>query len=447
MSLNIKESTQFKIEELIVVTKTGAKIDISAIYEEIEIYDSLFMPVMSGKILLRDALGLSNQLVFDGSEALLIHISKDPNSKQPNLDFKKSFRIYKQSDRSNTNMNSEMYVLNFVADELIYSDQRRVNQAYELTYTGIVLGIMSEYLKLSGNNFNGIYDATKGIRKVVIPNLRPLEAIEWCSKRSVDEKNSPNFMFYQNVTGYNYASLSNLLTLPSVMRIKFEPKNMKLQDAEDEMFSARSMDIVSQTNIVDKTRSGVLAGTFIGFDTVTSTIMNKPITYMDHYGSMEHGNENPNLSVIPNRDNINNTEEFFSRKTVSTYSTARKKSNYIKKYEPESIPLLDNMEDFVFQRKAILKNLMERRIRFSMPGNFQLSSGFNVDVLISVMGEKVKGAMNDDMTLTGKYLIVGAKHIIGYEKHETVIEVATTSTANDDKLSGISQQTTEILEY
>lgn len=90
---------------------------------------------------------------------------------------------------------------------------------------------------------------------------------------------------------------------------------------------------------------------------------------------------------------------------------------------------------------------MERRIRFSMPGNFQLSSGFNVDVLISVMGEKVKGAMNDDMTLTGKYLIVGAKHIIGYEKHETVIEVATTSTANDDKLSGISQQTTEILEY
>jgi hypothetical protein len=35
-----------------------------------------------------------------------------------------------------------------------------------------------------------------GIRDIVIPNLKPLEAIEWCAKRAIDEKKSPNFRVF-----------------------------------------------------------------------------------------------------------------------------------------------------------------------------------------------------------------------------------------------------------
>jgi hypothetical protein len=70
MSLSMSKSTQFKINELVIVTKAGP-IDISVIYEEINIYDSLFLPVMSGNILIRDAAGLSGSLLFDGSSLIL----------------------------------------------------------------------------------------------------------------------------------------------------------------------------------------------------------------------------------------------------------------------------------------------------------------------------------------------------------------------------------------
>ena len=66
MTFAVKKSTQFHINELVLVTK-GGNIDISAIYEELNIFDSLLSPVMTGNILIKDANGLSTKLIFDGS--------------------------------------------------------------------------------------------------------------------------------------------------------------------------------------------------------------------------------------------------------------------------------------------------------------------------------------------------------------------------------------------
>jgi hypothetical protein len=444
MSFTVSDSQQFKINELVLVTKNG-NIDISAIYEEINIFDSLFMPVMSGKILIRDSIGLSGKLLFDGSESLLMEIVKDPNSDI--AVFRRSFRIYKQSERTNLNLNNEAYILSFVSDELMYSDQQRINQSYENTYTEIIKRIMVDYLKLPQNQLGGTYDETVGIRKFVVPNLRPLEAIEWCAKRSVDENNSPNFLFYQNSTGYNFASLSKLLVKPEILNIKFEPKNTKEIDNINEISSARSLEIVSQTDSIEDTRSGVNAGKFIGFDPMTRVIATKNISYDDHYKLMKHANENPNVSVIDNREGLKNVEMFNAKKTVASFGTARKLSKYIQKYDPTSLSKEDNLEDYLFQRKAIIKNLMGRRIKLVMPGNFDLSSGFNINLFVPNMAAKEDGDSNEDQTVTGKYIIVGTRHIIGYEKHETIIEVATTSTQNDFVPVSSPQQTQEILEY
>jgi hypothetical protein len=109
----------------------------------------------------------------------------------------------------------------------------------------------------------------------VIPNLRPIEAIEWCAKRAVDVDKSPNFMFYQNLTGYNFVTLSKLLTQQDILDIKFETKNQKGSNPINEISSARSLEVVKQTDGIEKTRSGVNAGKFIGFDPLTRTVGTK----------------------------------------------------------------------------------------------------------------------------------------------------------------------------
>jgi len=398
MSFEVNKSTQFKIKEIVIVTKAGS-IDISGIFEEINIFDSILMPVISGNVLIKDSIGLSGKLFFDGSESILIEIVK--SEKSDIASFKKAFRIFKQSNRKEDGLNSELYTLDFVSDELMYSDQQRINQSYETTYTEIVKKILVDYLKVSNNNLGGYFDNSSGIKKLVIPYLRPLEAIEWCAKRSTDINQSPNFMFYQNLTGYNFVTLSKLLTQQDILDIKFETKNQKNNNPINEISSARTLEVVKQTDGIEKSRSGTNAGKFIGFDPLTKTVATKNIGFGDHYNKMKHANENPNISVIDNRGGVKNVEAFDSKKTLSFFSTARQYSNYIKKYDPTSISKQDNTEDYIFQRKAILSNLMSKRLKIAMPGNFQLTSGFNVNVIAPNFGLKAKGEDNNDTSLSG----------------------------------------------
>jgi hypothetical protein len=162
---------------------------------------------------------------------------------------------------------------------------------------------------------------------------------------------------------------------------------------------------------------------------------------------MKKANDNLDFSEIFDRDGVPNTRAFDSKKTVSIFSAAQKLSEYIKKMDPTSISKVDNIEDYLFQRKSIISNLMAKRIKIVMAGNFQLTSGFNVNVIAPSKGIKEEGDDNDDPSISGKYLIVASRHIIGFEKHDTIIEVASTSTNNEFIPTSNPEQTRELLEY
>jgi hypothetical protein len=73
---------------------------------------------------------------------------------------------------------------------------------------------------------------------------------------------------------------------------------------------------------------------------------------------------------------------------------------------------------------------MQKRMSVALPGNFGLFSGEMVNLFVPRFGIKEHNATDKDSldtTLSGKYIIVGVRHIIQYNKHETIIEVASDS--------------------
>jgi len=426
MSLQTNKSTQFTIKELSIISKSNEVIDIRSIFDEINIFDSLFLPVISGNILITDSTGLTGKIVFDGSESLLVNIVKDENSDIAII--KKAFRIYKQSDKRNEGLNTQRYILHFVSDEFLYSHQQKINKSYEMSYRNVVDRILIDFLKVPKSKLGGLYEDSIGIRQVVIPNLTPLDAINFCAKKAVDIKNSPNFVFFENLIGFNFCTLSTLLTQDTILEIKFTAKNLD-ENSLGDMSNAIKLDVISQQDALTQITSGVNSGKFIGFDPLTGSISSKNISYADHYDLMSHGNDNPNISVLTNRDNKTNLEMNDSFKTVSISGSSRKSSKYIQANDPTSLSKIDDTENYKFQRKAILHNLMNRRVRLVMPGNFQLSSGFNVNLDAKRFAEQEIGGDNNDNTLSGKYIIIGSRQVIGFHKHETFIEIATTSSA------------------
>jgi hypothetical protein len=420
---NLQQATDYSINELAIVSKFG-KVDIKGMFEEINIFDSILAPCVTGSILIRDAIGLSDQLLFDGTEIILIDIDKGEGY----FSYKRSFRIYKQSDRQNINQTSETYVLHFVAEEMIYSNQQKLNHSYNTTYAEAAVNILNERLNISFNEFYGTFDSSIGVKKFIIPNLTPFDALNWLAKRSIDENKSPTFLFFQNNDGYNFCTISSIIKKEPLFTVNFGVKNIS-ENIADEFVGARNMQVVSQFDFLKNIKAGVYSGSFIGFDPITRTVVKQKITYGDHYENLPHNNSNPNLPIYTNREGKTNMQMENSRTTFFVFQTNQQDSEYVKQNDPQSIQKEDDTPKYIFQRKAIMQNLMGQRVRVVLPGNFLVSSGntLNLEVPKRAFVEE-GGEDNLDKTLYGKYIIIATRHIIKYNMHETVVEVSTDST-------------------
>lgn len=427
----VLSSTQYKIKKLAIVSKIGT-MDITGLFEELNIYDSIFNPCITGNILIRDSIGLTNKLSFDGSEVLIVHMGKTENE----AIFKKAFRIYKQTERKSINLSSEAYLLHFVSEEFIISQQTRIAQSFRETYSKVVEKILRDNLGVT-NDMICLFEESEGIRNVLIPNKTPFDAITFCSQRALNKKQSPTFLFFENKIGYNFVTLSSLLSDSPVHHINFQLKN--LADDQSELMGAMKYEVVSQFDLNKSITSGLFAGTFIGFDPITRSIGVKTSNFNSLYNKNEHANKSPNIGIITNKFGLKNTEMYDSRVVVFPMDAFGSTSNYIKQNDPLSIDAADDTYNYKLQREASFRNLLNQRLRVLMPGNFDLTSGLTANLLVPSRGEKAKGVDDVDYSLTGKYLIVAARQMITYQKHETIIEVAT-----DSNNRGIVYQSSEL---
>ena len=132
---NLKESSQVRIRKIEIISNIGP-LDVTAIFQELNIYDTIFFPSMSGNIVILDSKNISGQIDFK-SCFLSIEISKGEETDGPTF-LKKTFRIYNQSNRTMQNLSTEFYVLHFISQELIESltyteNNKKVCQYFEGT--------------------------------------------------------------------------------------------------------------------------------------------------------------------------------------------------------------------------------------------------------------------------------------------------------------------------
>ncbi len=442
--MELQRTTDFVINELVLVTK-GGKIDLKPLFQELNIFDSIYKDHLSGNVVIEDAVGINENLVLNGTEILLVNIGKTEDE----ILFKKAFRVYQETDRELINENAESYILHFVSEELIFSEQLGVSQYYTGTYTEIALSILIDYLEVPNTLLTrGFVDKSVGLKKVVIPRLAPLDAVKWCSSRAVDSSKSPSFLFFHNLYGYNFATLSTLLTSEPLFKVNFQRKDLEDNIGVD-MFSAKDYGIDSQFNLLKSIKNGVYAGSFTGFDPLTRIISSKNISYADHWQTVKHATDTPDLALIRNRNNDDSTESFGARTSMYYMTTPLKFSEYVKSHDPTMFSSLENTEDYVFQRRAIFYTLATNKMYLALPGRFDTTSGLNLMIEAFKKGEKIDGDPNYDFSLYGKKLITSCRHIIKNNTHDMVLELSTTSKSDELPIPITSeyQKPKEVMNY
>ena len=424
MSLNLKQPTQFTVNSLFLITKFG-NIDIRGVYQELNLFDSMFMPCMKGNILILDSVGMAEKLFLDGSEYIKIEISKSDELSSSPLTFKKTFRVYKLSKRTSYNLNSELFILDFISDEMIYSLQKKIKQSFVGEHSRIATTVMNQILQIEKPQR---VDATKGIHTVIVPNLSPFDTMNWLTKRAVSKENLPDFFFFENKYGYYFASLSSLIGEKPITDILFEPKNIA-SSKERDFYGARDVEAVRQFNLLENISNGVYSGTLITIDPLTRKKEYVKLNFGDIYGQPQsHLNKNPNFVGGRNKIGLDASQMFDSKVSLYPTFTSRDSSDWIQTNDIQTGKIIDDTHTYVFQRAAIITNLLQTILHVNLPGDFGFTSGLTVNMKMPVRGIQDPDSDQLDNTLNAKYIITATRHIIKGDRHETVLELATDST-------------------
>jgi hypothetical protein len=288
----------------------------------------------------------------------------------------------------------------------------------------------------NGRSGVGVIYPTTTVQDFILPTITPFESLNWISKRALwknpkGAEYSPDFLFYETAQqGYNFVPLLFLMDLDPAFQINVKPKNID-ENVAEEFLGARDMKVLSQFSLLDSVRDGAYAGKFIGFDTLTRT--QKITTVKNVYESTVTNKRqySPNLALnAKSKDRKDFTQMTDSRIVSYPFALPRTTVEYIKENDPEATSLIDNAELYVFQRKAIFSNLLQRRLQLAMPGNFGLFSGRVINLNVPKFSYNDGSKETLDKTLSGKYIITGTRHVIRYDKHETFIEVCTDKIEN-----------------
>lgn len=434
MSDGLFYSQDILINACKIVTCSGQIMDFKNLVVELNYFEDIFSNGISGKILINDSMGYIDILELQGFEVLLLDIDK-PGLEDP---ITKEFRIFNISNRKLTKSTNENYVINFCSEELLLNEQYRVSKSYKKEIvSNIVFDILTNNLKVSQDKIE--IDITTGLRDIVIPNFKPIQAINWlCTfAKSDDYKNvgSP-FLFYEDRDGLKFKSILNLFKYPVYKTYEYSvkglayTKNTSVIDIAKEVVNVLDYEHIKNFDSITAIRSGAFSNKMHTVDPLRLKLGESNFSYSDY---IQSGITSLNTNQLPtsktNRfgDTINQTKGVIK---FCVTTTGQSENEYIKN---KNVLINENrIEETVPFRTAQIALFCSHRMKLVIPGDVLMTVGkviiFNLPEITYNNKNKQK---SPDEFYSGKYLVTAVRHVFSQEnKFITCIEICKESSPN-----------------
>ena len=404
-------SGDYKISSMMIVTSTGQSVDVRNIMLELNIYEDIFSPVITGDITLGDAADIMSAYQIHGNEFLCVSIDK-PSLNKP---ITKIFRIYKVGDRDFGTASLQNYTLFFASEELLLSVQTLISKSYKgLRIDQMVNDLLLNKLKVNSNKMNGIFTQSLGSFDIIIPRMNPLEAIQWLSPRAYAQ-NQNLFFFYENRDGFNFTSYENLLTLPTYNTYY---RNVKItRDVEQNMNSFNFIRIIEDFDIIKATRMGSFSSSLAVLD-----LVNRSFKTYNFNATQVSSNGLLNKNIPSN--NLQN------RLGLTLYTANESLLKYVASGDSDPSFNPADIKNWLPQTATRLGQINTFKVVISIPGDILLKVGNVVNLIVPKMETQTQSTQNDSMR-SGRYLVASVKHVFNQDNSTTVIELLSDSVNTD----------------
>jgi uncharacterized protein YcfL len=192
----------------------SGRYDLTPHMQELSIFEDIFRPALTAKMVLVDSHNMSYKLPIVGEETVDIDISltgfgdgKDSAAfsiKPPTM------HVNSLSARGLLDPHqpkAHRFTLDLVSETYMSSLHSKVSRSYNNDkISNIVADIYYNYLYDDKQGLTA--EPTERTERVIIPNLSPFDAIAWLAKRAVpSESNGVNYVYYETMRGSFFISL------------------------------------------------------------------------------------------------------------------------------------------------------------------------------------------------------------------------------------------------
>lgn len=419
----VSQAKDFKLESLLLIGASGKSVDLRSIMEEINVFEDIFSPCITGNILVTDSSNIINTLPITGHEYLLINFTKPSQ----HISFNKMFRLYKISDRKQSSDQNEVYILHFCSEEMVLNETMRISKIYtgKAIYQ-IIQDIAMRYLHINAKKFPETHlRSTTGTFDISIPNWTPFYAINWLSQKAYSSQyQGAAYVFFESRDGFHFISLEELVKKPPVQKLLNSKQRLGHEtdiltpDLQSASESIAEYEYLSMVDVLGEISSGKFAGTLITVDPVRQRIATLEKNAEDVFSRSMHLNTNSLSSNanIRTRSSLGKAPRSYCRLYPTTlgHDTLQYARTGL---HPNQV------ESWLLQRNMYLYGLNSNRMNVSVPGNVNLTVGDTVDVDLPAITAQSKKREFDQL-YSGKYLITAVRHSINRKEHICYLEIS-----------------------
>jgi hypothetical protein len=193
-----------------VINSPRGSLDLTQSFLSSRVYESIFTQNNICEIDVFDTDDAISQLPILGDET--INFSFNPPGISP-VNYTFALDKAELTDITGT-QKGKQYILHGVGQETLQSKANYIQKSYNTDISSIVQDIHTTFLKATTAL---ITEATDGVQKLIIPNLKPFDAIDMVRRRAVSSSNpSSTFLYFENAQGHNFKTIEGMANAGTV---------------------------------------------------------------------------------------------------------------------------------------------------------------------------------------------------------------------------------------
>lgn len=406
------------IDKVKIITAKGFYQDVGAQVINVQFYEDLFAPFITGSLILKDSLDLVNLFPFIGEEYLELEIST-PTLDKNNI--KGKYYIYKMTNREMSGDKSVVYQLHFISVEAVVDLNKKTSRVFGDKISKLIEPFIKDKTFGLESDKKVFIEETLNNTKYISNYWTPIENIMYLADTAINTNRSPSYVFFENRDGFYFISLERLYTNAVFQDFVYDKYTRddragggSVRNPEKDFKRILEISIPTAFDYMDRIRSGMLSSRQVSYDVTKKTYSAKNYNMFQRFEQQKHLNKYP----------INSDRSIFR--------AASRIINY-----PKNFGNFNGFGDVTNaksnqERISLLKLAEANKINITVPGRCDYTVGQKIKLdLKRIEPLSKKDGDTTDKMFSGNYIIAAINHYVDREKHECYMEIIKESSMMD----------------